>query len=82
MAGRPNRRSFGNVETRRSKTSKKVVGYRARYVGPDSQQHPRQFGDQAAAEAWFVDERKLIDRDEWTPPKLRGVVVVRLTLSD
>ncbi|GAA2223089.1 site-specific integrase [Promicromonospora sukumoe] len=82
MAGKSGHRAFGNIETRRNTRTKKVSGYRARYLGPDGQTHPRSFGDKLAAEAWLVEEKRLIDRDEWSPPKSRGSAVGRLTLSE
>jgi len=67
-AGKP-RRPFGEIETRASGR------IRARYVGPDGQRHPRPFGNRIDAEAWLAAESRLIDRDEWTPPKFRAAVV-------
>ncbi|MFD6178281.1 MULTISPECIES: tyrosine-type recombinase/integrase [unclassified Isoptericola] len=79
MAGK---RSFGELEARRSKTTHKVISWRARYIGPDGARHSRVFGDRMAAESWLVDERRLIDRDEWLPPDRRDAAVERLTLSE
>ena len=31
----------------------------------------RTFADKLSAEGWLADERRLIDRDEWTPPAVR-----------
>lgn len=76
------RRSFGELEARRSTKTKKIIAWRARYNGPDLVRYPRQFGDKLAAETWLVEERKLIDRGEWRPPHLRDVAVERLTLSE
>lgn len=59
-----------------------MTGWRARYWGPDLNRHTRTFGDRMAAEGWLVDERRLIERDEWLPPDRRNVVVERLTLSE
>src|SRR5690606_37186220 len=82
MAGKSGHRAFGNIETRRNTRTKKVSGYRARYLGPDCQTHPRSFGDKLAAEAWLVEEKRLIDRYEWSPPKSRSSAAGRLTLSE
>lgn len=49
----------------------KVTSVRARYVGPDTEKHTRSFGDKMTAEAGLNDERILVDRGEWTPPKVR-----------
>lgn len=78
MAGK---RAFGELEARRSRSTKKIIGWRARYVGPDSRRHARSFGDRMAAEAWLAAEHKLIDRDEWEPPSRRRVVEQPLTLA-
>lgn len=64
-AGSP-RRTFGEIEARASGR------FRARYVGPDGVKHPRTFDDKTDAEGWLFNEKKLIDRDEWTPPKFRA----------
>lgn len=71
MAGTSAKRVFGELEKRTNLRSGKVTGWRARYVGPDTQRHPKTFGDKMAAEAWLNDERILIDRGEWKPPKVR-----------
>jgi hypothetical protein len=68
---RPSRRTFGLLEERTSAVTGKVTSVRARYVGPDTEKHPRSFGDRIAAEAWLNAERILIDRGEWKPPKVR-----------
>jgi integrase len=71
MAGISAKRVFGELEKRTNARSGKVTGWRARYVGPDTQRHPKTFGDKMAAEAWLNVERILIDRGEWKPPKAR-----------
>ncbi len=76
------RRSFGEIEARRSTKNGKTIAWRARYHGPDGKRYPRQFGDRLAAEVWLVEERKLIDRGEWTPPEQRAVAMERLTLTE
>lgn len=62
------RRSFGNV------TRLPSGKYRARYTGPDGQMYsaPSTFFDQDDAAAWIRSERKLIEFDEWSPPKQRA----------
>jgi hypothetical protein len=71
MAGTSTKRVFGELEKRTNTKSGKVTGWRAWYVGPDTQRHPKTFGDKMAAEAWLNAERILIDRGGWTPPKAR-----------
>jgi integrase len=71
MARRPSRRIFGQVEERRSAVTGAITSWRARYVGPDTEKPGRSFGDKMAAEAWLNDERIVIDRGEWKPPKVR-----------
>lgn len=69
MVGRARRRPFGGVEARKSRTTKKVMSYRATYIGPDGAKHHRTFADRMAAEVWLADERKLIDSRQWSPPE-------------
>lgn len=71
MATTPGKRVFGELEKRKSATTGKVTGWRARYTGPDLERHPKTFGDKMAAESWLNAERILIDRGEWKPPKVR-----------
>lgn len=75
------REAFGSIESRRSKTTNKVVGVRARYPGPDGTRCSRTFGDRLSAQLWLVEERQLIDRGEWRPPGGREVVR-RLTVGE
>ncbi|WP_454856268.1 tyrosine-type recombinase/integrase [Promicromonospora soli] len=65
------RRMFGALEARTHTRTGKVTSWRARYTGPDTDRHERSFVDQMAGEHWLNDERILIDRGEWTPPKVR-----------
>jgi hypothetical protein len=65
------KRTFGELERRKSQQAGAVTGWRARYTGPDLRRHSRNFGDKMAAEAWLNAERLLIDRDLWTPPRER-----------
>lgn len=61
------RRTFGNVEPLKSGK------YRAMYTGPDGKRHraPQTFFDSGDASAWLRSEQKLIEYNEWTPPKTR-----------
>jgi integrase len=47
---------------------------RARYTGPDGQLHnaPTTFETSGDAEAWLVDERRLISAGAWLSPKVRA----------
>lgn len=52
---------------------------RARYTGPDGALHnaPATFDTKQDAEAWLVDERRLIAAGGWTSPKQRATVRYR-----
>jgi integrase len=65
-AKRPHR-SWGKILRMRSGR------YQAGYNGPDLARHyaPDTFTSRMDAEAWLASERRLIERDEWTPPALR-----------
>lgn len=68
MPPRGTRRSFGSI-------SKLPSGrYRARYTGPDLAWHnaPHTYSAKVDAEGWLAAERRLIDLDQWTPPKERS----------
>lgn len=67
------KRTFGQVSRLPSKR------YRARYTGPDGALHsaPWTFETSGDAEAWLVDERRLISSGRWTPPKVRAEVAKR-----
>jgi integrase len=62
------RRSWGKIQAMRSRR------HQASYTGPDLDRHqaPATFTSRMDAERWLADERRLIERDEWTPPKLRA----------
>jgi len=47
---------------------------RARYLGPDGLRHsaPYTFETKGDAEAWLVDERRLLAAGAWQPPKVRA----------
>ena len=61
------RRRFGRIRTLRSGR------YQASYTGPDLEDHyaPTTFETKGDAAEWLDREERLIDRDEWTAPKLR-----------
>ncbi|MGV9710727.1 tyrosine-type recombinase/integrase [Gordonia sp. NPDC003424] len=65
MAGQ---RSFGSIRKLPSKR------FQARYVGPDMARHTAYttYSAKIDAEAWLSDERRLIERGEWTPPASRA----------
>lgn len=81
MAGK---RAFGQITRLPSKR------YRARYTGPDTGLHnaPSTFETRMDAEAWLVDERRLIAAGTWTAPAHRGaataaaVVIAARTFGD
>lgn len=62
------RREFGAIKTK--KDSKRFY---ATYVGPDLKSHTPggSFPTKGAAEGWLAAERRLIDREDWTPPLQR-----------
>ncbi|OFP28793.1 tyrosine-type recombinase/integrase [Corynebacterium sp. HMSC068G04] len=49
--------------------------FTAQYTGPDGARHTpgRSFETRTDARGWLATERKLIDLEEWTPPKQRRV---------
>ncbi|MDH3025301.1 site-specific integrase [Gordonia alkanivorans] len=74
MAGK---RSFGN-------TRKLASGrYQARYTGPDGAEHkaPTTYSAMIDAEGWLVQERRLIEREEWTPPAERAAATAATGLT-
>lgn len=77
MAGK---RSFGSI--RKLPSGK----FQARYTGPDLKEHkaPTTYTAKMDAEGWLVQERRLIEREEWTPPAERAVVkkVAGVTLRE
>lgn len=68
MVGKAGRRGWGKIQQQRSGR------YRATYVGPDLATHAAHatFTHKTDAEYWLAGERRLIEREEWTPPKLRA----------
>lgn len=81
MTKKAPRRPFGAIELRTNRKTGKVTSCRARYTGPDADRHEKSFGDQMAAEAWLNDERILIDRGQWSPPKAREAAARARTLT-
>lgn len=67
MAGKAGHRGWGWV--RRLPSGR----YQASYIGPDLVRHraPTTFSAKMDAEHWLSDERRRIERDEWTPPAQR-----------
>ena len=61
------KRSFGQI------TRLPSGRIRARYLGPDEFRHsaPYTFATKGDAEAWLVDERRLLAAGTWQPPKTR-----------
>lgn len=69
MAGQ---RSFGNI--RQLKSGR----HQARYVGPDMARHtaPVTFTARIDAEGWLSDERRMIERGDWTAPATRDAAKI------
>jgi hypothetical protein len=66
MAGRAHRRGWGHL---RKLPSKK---WQASYLHQGNRQcAPATFTLRTDAEAWLASERRLIERDEWSPPAQR-----------
>ena len=66
-AGMAERRQFGKLRKLPSKR------WQASYIGPDQNRHTgtTTYTAKGDAEEWLNDERKLIERDAWTPPATR-----------
>lgn len=62
------RRGFGRIRTERSGRIS------AAYVGPDGELHraATTFEDEDTARAWLVQEKRLIQNEDWTPPADRA----------
>jgi integrase len=71
------RRSFGAI------TRLPSARYRARYTGPDTRWHnaPTTFAAKIDAEAWLVQERRLIDSGTWLTPSARRERAERVEAS-
>ena len=69
MPGKKGHRGWGHIR----QLSNKSRRFQASYIGPDFVRHyaPRTFTARMDAEAWLTAERRLIERDEWMPPKAR-----------
>ena len=69
MAGKAGHRAWGRIRQLPNKSKR----WQASYVGPDLVRHnaPTTFTAKMDGEAWLAAERRAIERDEWTPPKLR-----------
>lgn len=67
------RRSFGAIRKLPSKR------YQASYIGPDTQRHlaPVTFSTVMDAEAWLVDERRLVESGSWLSPATRRAAATR-----
>lgn len=80
MARRARRRGWGKIRQLPSKR------YQASYIGPDLVRHnaPATFSTKLDAEHWLAAERRLIERDEWTPPAQRAAEKIArgLTLAE
>ncbi|KAA1248766.1 tyrosine-type recombinase/integrase [Mycobacterium simiae] len=68
MAGKKGRRGWGWI--RRLPSGR----YQASYIGDDLLRHtaPTTYTAKMDAEHWLASERRLIERDEWTPPATRA----------
>ena len=79
MTGKPNRRGWGWIRRLPNKSRR----HQASYVGPDLKRHyaPHTFTLKTDAERWLADERRLIERDDWTPPAARSAEKVARALT-
>jgi integrase len=68
MAGKKGMRSWGTL------TKLPSGNWRASYIGPDLARHagPITYTAKMDAEHWLSSERRLIEREEWTAPRLRA----------
>ena len=68
MAGAKGHRGFGSIRKLPSRR------YQASYVGPDLVRHtaPTTFDDKDTAVVWLSQERRLIESDTWSSPKVRA----------
>ena len=88
MARAPERRQFGQI------TRLPSGRYRARYADPDGRETPNgeplrhnaphTFESKDDAEAWLVDERRMITAGSWAPPSSRRAsnLTPSLTVGD
>jgi integrase len=74
------RRGWGHIRRQRSGR------LQASYIGPDLVRHyaPKTFTARMDAEYWLSDERRMIERGEWTSPEKRvaEVVAQHITLAE
>ncbi len=70
MAGKQGHRGFGYI---RHLPSGK---WQASYLGPDRERHtgPTTYQTKELAGDWLTDEKRLIERDEWSPPGSRKAI--------
>ncbi|MFV0633997.1 site-specific integrase [Demequina sp.] len=63
------RRSWGSVRPSGR------TAFQASYTGPDRDRHkgPHTFSSKAAAGAWLLQEKALIEAGTWTPPTVRAI---------
>jgi integrase len=80
MAGKDKHRGWGHVRKRPGGK------YQASYIGPDLVRHcaPKTFTAKMDAEHWLSDERRMIERGDWTSPRKRveNVVAQHITLAE
>ena len=80
MAGKSGHRSWGWLRRLPSRR------WQASYLGDDGRRHtaPRTFTAKIDAEGWLAAERRLLERDNWTPPGVRKAQkkAAVLTLAD
>jgi integrase len=80
MAGKSGHRSWGWLRKLPSGR------WQASYLGDDGRRHtaPRTFTAKIDAEGWLAAERRLLERDSWTPPGVRKAQkkAAVLTLAD
>jgi integrase len=71
MAGRKGRRGWGRIRQLTNKSRR----YQANYVWPPNTDARHNalttFSTRALAEQWLADERRLIERGQWSPPMAR-----------
>ena len=66
MAGKPGHRGWGYVRRERSGRFSASYTYRG-----GRHRAPTTYGLKIDAEGWLADERRLIERNAWTPPAAR-----------
>ena len=80
MPGITNRRGWGHIRKRPGGK------FQASYIGPDLVRHcaPKTFTAKMDAEGWLRDERRMIERGDWTSPEKRvaEMVAQHITLAE